>query len=88
MNLFLSFMGVMIVCGGMNLACFLSGAKIGQKVSKGEPIETPNLDPFKAYREHQERKETEREQNRIDTIMENIEKYDGTSYGQKEVPRG
>ena len=77
-----------LVVSVMNLACFVAGAKIGQTVSKGEPIETPNLDPFKAYREHQERKQTEREQNRIETIMENIEKYDGTGYGQKDVPRG
>lgn len=88
MKLFLSFMGVMIVCGGMNLVCFLSGAKIGQKVVKGEPIETPNLDPFKAYRENQDRKQAEREQDKLSTIMENIESYDGTGRGQKDVPRG
>ena len=88
MKVFISFMGVMIVCGAVNLACFVAGAKIGQKVVKGEPVETPILDPFKAYREHQDRKQAETEQNKLATIMENIESYDGTGYGQKDVPRG
>jgi hypothetical protein len=77
-----------LVVSMMNLACFIAGAKIGQKVNKDEPIEIPKVEPLKAFREHQDRKEAEREQNRIGTIMENIEKYDGTSYGQKDVPRG
>ncbi len=77
-----------LVVSMMNLACFIAGAKVGQKVSKDEPIEIPKVEPLKAYREHQERREAEREQNRIETIMENIENYDGTGYGQKDVPRG
>jgi hypothetical protein len=69
-----------------NIACFIVGAKVGQTVSRGEVIETPTIDPFKAYREHEAKREAEREQDRIDTIMQNIENYDGTSNGQKDVP--
>ena len=71
-----------------NIACFIVGAKVGQKVSKGEPIETPVIDPFKAYREREARQEAKAEQDRLATIMRNIEKYDGTGNGQEEVPRG
>ena len=71
-----------------NIACFITGAKVGQTVSRGEPIETPTIDPFKAYREREARHEAKAEQDRIDTIMRNIEKYDGTSNGQEDVPRG
>ena len=78
----------MVICFVMNLFCFVAGAKIGQKVSKGETIETPELNPMKAWREREERKQAEKEENRISTIMENIENYDGTSAGQKDVPRG
>lgn len=71
-----------------NAVCFFVGAKVGQTVSKGEPIETPTLNPMKLIREREDRKEAEKEQERIETIMRNIENYDGTGYGQKDVPRG
>lgn len=74
------------IVGTLNIACFFIGAKIGQATAKGEKIEAPN--PIKAIEEHRERKEARREQDRIDIIMQNIENYDGTSYGQKEVPKG
>jgi len=80
------------IVGTLNIVCFFIGAKVGQTVSKGERIETPELNPVKAIKKHQERKaaekEYEMEQSRIDTIMRNIETYDGTSKGQEDVPRG
>lgn len=74
-----------IAVGALNIVCFYIGAKVGQKVSNGEPIEIPKVNPMKAYREEQSRKEAEKEQIRRNTIMENIEAYDGTSAGQKDV---
>jgi hypothetical protein len=74
------------IMGAACIACFLIGAKVGQTVSKGEDIKVPTVNPLKAYREHEARKEAEMEQNRLETIMRNIESYDGTSNGQKEVP--
>ena len=68
-----------------NIACFIIGAKVGQKVVNQEKIELPTVDPFKAYREHQARKEAEMEKNRIDTILRNIDNYNGTAEGQEEV---
>ncbi len=68
-----------------NILCFMVGAKVGQAASKGEKIETPTVNPMKAYREHQERKEAEKEQDKLDTIMQNLEAYNGTSEGQKDV---
>jgi hypothetical protein len=61
------------------------GAKVGQTVSKGEKIETPTVNPMKAYKEHQERREAEKEQDKLETIMKNLEAYNGTSDGQKDV---
>ena len=74
-----------LVIGAMCIMCFYVGAKVGQSVSKGEDIETPTINPLKAYREHEQRKEAEKEQNRMETIMQNIEAYDGTGAGQKDV---
>ena len=79
---------LVFVVGAMNIACFLIGAKVGQKVIKGETIETPSINPMKAYREHEAKKAAQMEQSKIDTIMRNIESYDGTGRGQEDVPRG
>jgi hypothetical protein len=68
-----------------NIACFFIGAKVGQTVSKGETIETPTVNPLEVYRKHQAQKEAEREKNMYDTILRNIDNYDGTGYGQEEV---
>lgn len=76
-----------LVIGALCIVCFVVGAKVGQAVSKGEKIETPTVvSPMKAYREHQAKKENEMEQNRLDIILQNIEKYDGTARGQEDVP--
>ena len=77
-----------LALGYICMACFVMGARLGQKVSKGEEIETPTINPMKAYREHEARKEAKAEQDRLETIMRNIENYDGTSNGQADVPRG
>lgn len=80
---------LILAVGALNIACFFIGAKVGQRVTKGENIELPSLNPVKAIKEHNEKKqaekEAEREQERIRTIMENIENYDGTPNGQKDV---
>lgn len=80
---------LILAVSALNIACFFIGAKVGQRVTKGENIELPSLNPVKAVKEHNEKKqaekEAEREQERIRTIMENIENYDGTPYGQKDV---
>ena len=73
------------VCAS-NVACFFIGAKVGQTVYKGERIELPVVDPLKPAREREARAEAEMEQNRMETILRNIETYDGTGRGQEDVP--
>ena len=75
------------VTGILNIACFFIGAKVGNAVSKGKEIQLPNINPVKAYNEHLERHEAQREKNRLETIMRNIERYDGTGTGQEDVPQ-
>ncbi len=76
-----------LAVGALNIACFFIGAKVGQMVSKGERIEAPALNPIKAIEERASKKHAEEEQTRLDTIMQNIERYDGTARGQEDVPR-
>lgn len=76
---------LLLIVGALNVVCFFIGAKVGQKAVKGEEIQAPEINltnPVKAYRE---KKKAEYEQDRIDTIMQNIESYNGTSAGQKDV---
>ena len=75
------------VVGTLNIACFFIGAKVGQMVQKGETIKAPTINPVKIYNEHVDKKEAEAEKNRLDVIMRNIERYDGTGKGQEDVPR-
>lgn len=80
---------LVLTVGALNIVCFFIGAKVGQAASKGERIETPELNPVKAIKEHQERKAAEREHNeeqrKLDTIIRNIEAYDGTTRNQEDV---
>jgi hypothetical protein len=78
----------MLVMGAYGIACLVIGARVGQKGVKGEPIELPRVNPMEIVREHRERKEAEKEQNRTEAILRNIETYDGTGNGQKDVPGG
>lgn len=75
-----------LAMGFVCVTCFLLGAKLGQTVTKGEEIKLPSLNPIQAVREHKAKKEAEIELDRFNTIMQNIEKYNGTSYGQEDVP--
>lgn len=78
---------LLLVAGAINIFCFMIGAKVGQMVQRGEKIETPSLNPFKAEEERQNKKQAEAEQERINVILRNIEGYDGTARGQEDVPK-
>ncbi len=71
-----------------NIVCFMVGAKVGQAVSKGEEVKLPTVNPLEAVREHNAKKEAEYQQRVNETILRNIESYDGTGHGQEDIPRG
>jgi hypothetical protein len=75
-----------LAVGALNIACFLIGAKVGQKVAKGEEIKLPEVNPMKAIQEQRNRKAAEAEADKVAVILENIENYDGTGAKQKDVP--
>lgn len=76
---------IMLVMGAVNVLCFVVGAKVGQAVSKGETVKIPSVNPLQAVREHNEKKQAEMDQGKLDTIIRNIECYDGTGRGQEDV---
>lgn len=76
---------ILIIGIGLNdVLCFLIGAKTGQKASKGEDITLPKINPIEAVREHEETRQQKKEDDNFNTMLENIEVYDGTSIGQKD----
>ena len=80
---------LVLVIGILCIVCFFIGARVGQKVVKGEEIKAPSiskLNPINIYKEHQEKQEMEKEKNKVETILRNIERYDGTDTGQEDVP--
>ena len=50
---------LLLVMGITNVACFAIGAKVGQKVVKGETIELPTVNPMEAARRREAKKEEE-----------------------------
>lgn len=76
-----------VVVSALNVACFFIGARIGQRVDRGEKIQMPVINPMQMFREKQDKKEADKEQKRLETILENIERYDGTDSGQQDIPR-
>lgn len=78
-------LALLAVVSTLNIVCFFIGAKVGQKVVKGESVEIPTINSMQMYRERQERKEAEAKQSEIEKLMHNIEVYDGTGNGQQDV---
>lgn len=77
---------LLAIMGVVNIFCFMIGAKVGQTVIKGEKVEMPSIDPLKAVREHEAKREAQKEQDRLNAILRNIEAYDGTGRGQEDIP--
>lgn len=77
---------LVLTVGVLCIGCFMIGAKVGQTVSKGENIKLPTVNPIEAYREHENKKNARAEQDRLDAIMRNIERYNGTAEGQEDIP--
>lgn len=76
-----------------NVFSFYIGAKIAQKRENNEDIKYKDivpeitLNPVKIHQKKEEEKEHQKELEKLEIIMQNIENYDGTDYKQKDVPR-
>ena len=74
------------VFGVFILLSFVIGVRIGQKVNNNEPIE---LNPVKVYKDYKEEEESKRQlkfsEEAMNTMLENIDNYNGTAEGQKDI---
>ena len=76
---------LLAVMGAVNVLCFIVGAKVGMAVKKDEEIKLPSVNPVEAVKEYINKREAKIEQDKIDKIKQNIDRYDGTSNGQVDV---
>lgn len=81
---------LIVAVSALNIACFLVGSTVGMKLSTGreEPVEVPKKKPVKPIRESKEETVLKEEQDRMEVILHNVEVYNGTGHGQKDVPGG
>lgn len=81
---------LLLVMGAVNVACFVIGAKVGQATAKGEEVKLPVVKPVEPVQEHQAQNVAEQEaqmdKSQLETILQNIDNYDGTDEGQVDVP--
>lgn len=76
-----------IATGLLCILSFVIGARVGQKSVKNDEIKLPSINPVRIISEMNESKEQKKMMERNKIIAENIDNYDGTSLGQKDVPK-
>ena len=67
------------------ILAYTLGLKNGQKLKNNEEIKMPEINPVKIVRNEIETFEQRKKQDVYDTIMANIDNYDGTGLGQKDI---
>lgn len=81
-------MGTLIVFGIFVTTSFVIGVYLGQKLNRNEKIE---VNPIKVVEEHIEenkiKREIKEETSKLEIMLDNIDNYDGTGIGQKDIPR-
>lgn len=78
---------ILLIVSISNIICFFLGAKIGQRVVNNQPVRIIDKSPIESIREKQDSKELKKQQEINDVIKHNIDVYDGTPLGQKDIPR-
>jgi hypothetical protein len=68
------------------ILAYTLGLKNGQKLKNNEEIKIPEINPVKIVRNEIETFEQKKKQDAYDTMMANIDNYDGTGLGQKDIP--
>ena len=77
---------LLFLFGVFIILAYTLGLKNGQKLKNNEEIKIPEINPVKIVRNEIETFEQKKKQDAYDTMMANIENYDGTGLGQKDIP--
>lgn len=78
------------ICFFFIFISFFLGLHYGSKIRNNETINIPNFNPISVIETHKREKEKQQKQEREMLIEEinlaNIDSYDGTGLGQKDIP--
>lgn len=77
---------LLFLFGVFIILAYTLGLKNGQKLKNNEEIKIPEINPVKIVRNEIETFEQKKKQDAYDTMMANIDNYDGTGIGQKDIP--
>lgn len=76
---------LLFLFGVFIIVAYTLGLKNGQKLKNDEEIKMPEVNPIKIVRNELDAFEQRKKQDVYDTIMANIDNYDGTGLGQKDI---
>ena len=76
---------LLFLFGVFIILAYTLGLKNGQKLKNNEEIKMPEVNPIKIVRNEIDAFEQRKKQDVYDTIMANIDNYDGTGLGQKDI---
>jgi hypothetical protein len=79
-------LALLFLFGIFIILSYTLGLKNGQKLKNEEEIKIPEINPVKIVRNEIETFEQKKKQDAYDTMMANIDNYDGTGLGQKDIP--
>lgn len=68
-----------------NLICLIVGVKVGQKAYRGEEVSMKLPNPVEKVQSFKVSQEKKKEQEAVETMLHNIDVYDGTGLGQREI---
>lgn len=68
-----------------NLVCLIVGVKVGQKAHRGEDIAIKIPNPVQKVQSMKDSQEYKRDREAVETMLYNIDVYDGTGMGQKDI---
>lgn len=74
------------IFGVFIIVSYSLGLKNGQRLSKNEEVVVPNVNPIKAIADEKEKYEERKKQEIQEINSYNIDHYDGTGLGQKDIP--
>ena len=77
---------LLFLFGVFIIVAYTLGLKNGQKLKNNEEIKLPEVNPVKIVKNEIESFEQKKKQDAYDTMMANIDNYDGTGLGQKDIP--
>lgn len=85
-QLILCVLAIIISLGIINILCFLIGAKTGQMVLKNKDIKILSVpNPIKKVKEYRQYQDEQSYQENVKNMWDNINSYDGTGLGQKDI---